>query len=146
MDTKILLIGGDLPGVETLKNLVLPGVGSIHIMDHKFVTKRDVGSNFFTPFETQGKLRAKVLVQYLSEMNSDVKVFEAIIKDSSEITKEDLTPFTFVIINQQAASVIESIAKICEESNIQFIIQKNYGFFGYLRLFSPDHTIIEGKI
>jgi len=62
MEVKILLVGGDLPGVETLKNLVLPGVGSIHIMDHKFVTKRDVGCNFFTPHETQGQRRAKVLV------------------------------------------------------------------------------------
>jgi len=54
MDAKILLIGGSLPGVETLKNLVLPGVGFIHILDDKLVTKADTGCNFFTPHDDLG--------------------------------------------------------------------------------------------
>ena len=33
-------------------------------------------------------------------MNSDVKTFEAIIKDPVDITNEDFKPFSFVIINQ----------------------------------------------
>jgi amyloid beta precursor protein binding protein 1 len=114
MEAKILLIGGDLPGVETVKNLVLPGVGSIHILDDQFVTLRDSGSNFFIPHETVGKLRAKILVKYLSEMNSDVKTFEALIKDPEKITKDDIIPYNFVIINQQVETVIQNVTNICE--------------------------------
>ena len=48
------MIGADPPGTETLKNLVLPGVGNIYVMDHKKVTKRDTGNNFFLPNDTFG--------------------------------------------------------------------------------------------
>jgi amyloid beta precursor protein binding protein 1 len=48
------MIGGSVAGVETLKNLVLPCVGAIFIMDQYKVTKRDIGNNFFVPSETEG--------------------------------------------------------------------------------------------
>ncbi len=54
LDSQILLIGGSPAGVETLKNLVLPCVGAIFIMDQHKVTERDVGNNFFIPGETEG--------------------------------------------------------------------------------------------
>ena len=69
MGASILMLGGSLPGVETLKNLVLPGIGKIFIMDDKTVTKRDTGNNFFTPPGEEGKNRAEVLFEWLSEMN-----------------------------------------------------------------------------
>lgn len=49
MEAHILLVGGSPPGVETLKNLVLPGIGKITVLDGEKVTKRDTGNNFFTP-------------------------------------------------------------------------------------------------
>ena len=73
MESHILLVGGSPPGVETLKNLVLPGIGKITVLDGEKVTKRDTGNNFFTPHDTVGQNRAEVLVKYLIEMNADVK-------------------------------------------------------------------------
>ena len=65
------MVGGAPSGVETLKNLVLPGIGNIFIMDDKKVTKRDIGNNcFFIPHTTkEGTNRAEVLIEWLTEIN-----------------------------------------------------------------------------
>lgn len=48
------MLGCDPAGVETLKNLVLPGVGYIIIVDDKLVTEKDIENNFFIPYNTIG--------------------------------------------------------------------------------------------
>jgi len=39
----ILLVNADATGSETLKNLVLPGVGNIAVLDDKLVVDDDLG-------------------------------------------------------------------------------------------------------
>lgn len=62
--SRILLVGADAAGSEALKNLVLPGVGSFTIMDHRIVTQTDLGSNFFVDESSIGQSKAKV-VQFI---------------------------------------------------------------------------------
>jgi amyloid beta precursor protein binding protein 1 len=62
-------------GTETLKNLILPGVGSYTIIDPAQVTERDLGNNFFV---CQNDLlakrgRAECITRNLNELNGDVK-------------------------------------------------------------------------
>ena len=59
-------------GVEILKNLILPGIGSFTIVDEESVTEKDLGVNFFLTEESLGKSRASETCKYLSELNSDV--------------------------------------------------------------------------
>jgi len=66
-------ISCDPVGVETLKNLVLPGIGHITIVDDKIITEADVENNFFTPQTHLGKKRGEVILELLLEMNPDVK-------------------------------------------------------------------------
>lgn len=70
---EIIEFSCDPVGVETLKNLVLPGIGYVIIVDNKLVTEQDIENNFFIPHDTIGQSRAKVVFEYLLEMNSDVK-------------------------------------------------------------------------
>jgi hypothetical protein len=67
-----LLTAGPL-GSETLKNLVLPGVGAFTIVDDAKVVEADLGNNFFVTEESVGQSRAKVVCELLQEMNADVK-------------------------------------------------------------------------
>ena len=60
MTANILLLGADAVGTETLKNLVLPGVGRFCVLDDKLVTEADLSSNFFVEFGRLGKSRAEV--------------------------------------------------------------------------------------
>lgn len=53
-NARVVLLGCDPVGVETLKNLVLPGVGYIIIVDDKVVSELDVENNFFIPYSTIG--------------------------------------------------------------------------------------------
>ena len=64
--------GAGVVGVETLKNLVLPGIGNFTIIDGKVVDEEDLGVNFFLLEESLGKSRAEETCRYLRELNPEV--------------------------------------------------------------------------
>lgn len=84
-DARVLLVNSDGPwddqgtgvsgvvGVETLKNLVLPGIGGFTIVDPATVTETDLGVNFFLGEESLGKSRAEETCRLLRELNPDVE-------------------------------------------------------------------------
>jgi amyloid beta precursor protein binding protein 1 len=65
--------GSSVAGIETMKNLVLPGIGSFTIADSATVTEADLGVNFFLEEESLGRPRANVCVRLLEELNPDVR-------------------------------------------------------------------------
>lgn len=83
--SRVLLVNSDGPwgdestgvsgvvGVETLKNLVLPGIGSFTIVDPAQVTEPDLGVNFFLEEGSLGKSRAEETCRLLRELNPDVE-------------------------------------------------------------------------
>ena len=73
-DSKVLLLnsGPGVVGVETLKNLLLPGVGHFTIVDETEVSEKDLGVNFFLEEESLGKSRAEETCKYLQELNPEV--------------------------------------------------------------------------
>ena len=71
MGAHVLLLGAEPTGSETLKNLVLPGLGLVAVVDGGDVTASDLASNFFVEPAALGRKRADVDVQLLYEMNPD---------------------------------------------------------------------------
>ena len=69
----ILLIGSTFTGCETLKNLVLPGIGQFTIIDDHIVTELDAGSSFFIEKEDIGRFQAECVARNLKELNPDVE-------------------------------------------------------------------------
>ncbi|KAF4438993.1 amyloid beta protein binding protein 1 [Fusarium austroafricanum] len=71
----ILLVnsGAGTVGVETLKNLVLPGIGRFTIADQSVVNREDLGVNFFVDDSWLGKSRAEVCTNFLLELNPEVQ-------------------------------------------------------------------------
>lgn len=84
-DARVLLVNSDGPwddqgtgvsgvvGVETLKNLVLPGIGGFTIVDPATITETDLGVNFFLEEESLGKSRAEETCRLVRELNPDVE-------------------------------------------------------------------------
>lgn len=84
-EARVLLVNSDGPwgkqstgvsgvvGVETLKNLVLPGIGGFTIVDPAVVTEPDLGVNFFLEEDSLGKSRAQETCRLLKELNPDVE-------------------------------------------------------------------------
>ncbi|KAK4146719.1 uncharacterized protein C8A04DRAFT_9490 [Dichotomopilus funicola] len=71
----ILLVnsGAGTVGAETLKNLVLPGIGRFAIYDETQVSEADLGVNFFLDEASLGKSRSKSLTELILELNPDVQ-------------------------------------------------------------------------
>ncbi|KAI9667824.1 MAG: hypothetical protein M1821_000643 [Bathelium mastoideum] len=65
--------GSGTVGVETLKNLILPGIGNYTIWDAFTVTEPDLGVNFFLEESSLGRPRAEECCKYLQELNPDVQ-------------------------------------------------------------------------
>ena len=59
---KVIMLGTSSAGSETLKNLVLPGVGNFLIVDDYKVARSDVGNDFFVTYEDVGKDKAAVVM------------------------------------------------------------------------------------
>lgn len=62
-EARVCLLGAGPVGTEALKNLVLPGVGHITIVDDKIVDASDVASNFFAAPGDEGRPLAQVRPQ-----------------------------------------------------------------------------------
>lgn len=73
-EAKVLLLnsGSGVVGVETLKNLILPGVGNYTIVDEAEVAEKDLGVNFFLEESSLGKSRAEESCRLLQELNPEV--------------------------------------------------------------------------
>ena len=72
-EAHILLITANVVGVETVKNLVLPGAGHFTIVDPVTVNEEDLGVNFFLEQSSLGKNRASECWRLLQELNPDVQ-------------------------------------------------------------------------
>ena len=74
-EAHVLLLnsGPGVVGIETLKNLILPGIGQFTIVDGREVRESDLGVNFFLTDERLGRSRAQECCAYLSELNPEVK-------------------------------------------------------------------------
>lgn len=99
-EASILLINATASGTETLKNLILPGVGFVTILDDKLVEERDLGSNFFVTKSSIGKSRAQITMELLTELNEDVKgahIHESPSKYINEKDSEFFKQFTLIV-------------------------------------------------
>ena len=70
---RICMLGAGPVATETLKNLVLGGIASFTIVDHKEVSERDLGNNFFFDQDALGSGRAEAAARLLRELNDSVK-------------------------------------------------------------------------
>lgn len=102
LNTSVVLgLGISAAGTETLKNLVLPGIGFIRIVSDELVQPRDFSRNFFVDPDSEGKNIAEEVLNNLLEMNPDVKGdFRA--KSVSAYMEEDIEEMkkaTFIIVD-----------------------------------------------
>ena len=116
MECSMLLIGADGVGTETMKNLVLPGVGKFTVFDGKTVSEYDLSNNFFVTPESLGRPRAEVVVEMLCEMNEDVSG-SFVVDDPNTLLMDDtkrgalLKQFQIVIIANQEQAVMRLVSK-----------------------------------
>ena len=151
MDSHVVLLGSSAVGAETLKNLVLPGIGKFTVCDDATVTEADLGNNFFVTGADLGTGRAHVVCKHLCEMNDDVHGEAVGVSVASLVGTQceqllALAPTLLIIANQPSAITLQ-LSQLCAQQSppTPLIVVRSYGFLGYMRLQLRDHDIIEGK-
>ncbi|KAI9787420.1 MAG: hypothetical protein M1835_002687 [Candelina submexicana] len=140
-EAHVLLVnsGPGVIGVETLKNLVLPGIGNFTILDEAEVTESDLGVNFFLDEGSLGQSRAKRCCELLEELNPDArgnhtnKSVEAFLSSPDSLrhyTLVLLTPFI-------GTSALSEIHQYTHANNIPSIYLHSVGFYSRFSLFLP---------
>lgn len=147
MNSRILLVNADAVGTETLKNLVLPGVGHITVLDNNVVTHEDLGVNFFVDSSSLGRHRAEVVTNFLVEMNPDVKGTSLVGTIGSMIAADPnfLSQFNLVVTANLTEDVMIPLATECWERRIPLLVTRAYGLIGYCRVQVREHNIVESR-
>ncbi|GAB0133391.1 hypothetical protein EsDP_00001802 [Epichloe bromicola] len=136
----VLLVntGGGSMGIETLKNLVLPGVGSFTIADEAVVRDADLGVNFFLDETCVGKPRALCCRDNLVELNPGV-TGDWFPKENNALDFEKLfsssRPFTMILytlpLDSKHVAFLESYSN---QHNIPILTASTSGFYAYFSL------------
>ncbi|KAJ5983016.1 hypothetical protein N7481_005115 [Penicillium waksmanii] len=142
-DARVLLVNSDGPlgssstgvsgvaGVETLKNLVLPGIGGFTIVDPATVTEPDLGVNFFLEQDSLGKSRADETCRLLRELNPDVQGY-SYSKPITELLQDPafLPQHKLIIISGPAKrSTLDPLCLEAQELGIPVLYTHSIGFY-----------------
>ena len=139
--SKLLCLNSDSLSSEILKNLILSGVGEVTLVDNVKISKEDTKTNFFVDADDIDKSRAEIVLKNLLELNPDVKG-NFIDKSSSEFLNDvnnDLGKYDIVIAANLKKEDDDKLYEIAKKKGIRFVIVKNNGLFGYLRIFENYH-------
>ncbi|KAF2432610.1 hypothetical protein EJ08DRAFT_123975 [Tothia fuscella] len=134
-------LGSGVVGVETLKNLVLPGIGQYTILDSATVKEEDLGVNFFLDESSLGNSRGQATCKFLQELNPDVKGH--FIAESVEgfISKpQSLKAYSLILVSAPIdPSILSQIQQHATETFVPLFYIHSLGFYAHFSLQLP-HT------
>ncbi|KAK3697560.1 hypothetical protein LTR37_017391 [Vermiconidia calcicola] len=141
-ETHIILVnnGPGVTGIETLKNLVLPGIGQFSIIDPALVSEADLGVHFFLDDSSLGKFRADETVKLLMELNPDAK--GQAIKEPLEtfIAKDKVfTPYTLILVAAPIdPAILSTIQKHASALQIPMFYVHSLGYYSHFSVQLPE--------
>ena len=141
----VCLVNATAAGTEILKNIVLPGVGAFTIIGSGTVSSSDLGANFFVTHNDMGKSKSQVTMEYLQELNSEVKG-SYIDEDFETIVGMDanfFSQFAVVLGCDLHNGDLLKLSNILWKLSIPLLLARSYGLMGYLRISTPSHEILE---
>ncbi|KAG8387042.1 hypothetical protein BUALT_Bualt03G0211900 [Buddleja alternifolia] len=145
--SSICLLNCGPTGSETLKNLVLGGVGSITVVDGSKVEFGDLGNNFMVDESSVGESKAKTVCAFLQELNDAAKA--KFIEEYPEVLIDSnpsfFSQFTLVIATQLVEDSMVKLDRICRAANVMLIFARSYGLTGFVRISVKEHAVIESK-
>ncbi|RYP25522.1 hypothetical protein DL768_011486 [Monosporascus sp. mg162] len=135
----ILLVnsGAGCVGVETLKNLVLPGIGKFTIADGALVNNADLGVNFFLDKNSLGKLRSECCTKFLQELNPElIDIRQGPLDLETLFAAADV--YTMIMythpIRKDDLAIIESYAR---QYKTPVVSIHSAGFYSYFKINLP---------
>jgi amyloid beta precursor protein binding protein 1 len=147
-ESTVVLVRATAVGTETLKNLILPGIGRYICLDDAATVKDDYASNFFVTIDT-GKCRAEETCENLQELNPDVRGSWKHVEEGLESL--DFAAFlgsiqnALVVGSDLEPALLEKVATACEVKGVPMLAVFSYGLTGILRLQCPPTALLNPK-
>ena len=137
----VCVIGASVVGAETLKCIVLPGVGAYTLIDAGRVTAEDCGTNFFVRgLRDIGRPRAQAVSEAISELNPGVKAhYLDVMPDEDSFWSQ----FSVVVAAQTTADCTVTLSSRLRRLCVPLLIVKSHGMVGSLRVDAPDHMVLD---
>lgn len=139
---RILISGLNGLGAEIGKNIILSGVKSVTLCDHKNVTELDFCSQFLTPQAAVGTNRAQASLIRAQALNPMVELFvdqENVIEKGDEFFKN----FDVVVILEAPTDALVRIDHVCRANRVQFFSGDLWGMHGYSFIDLQEHEFAE---
>ena len=137
-ESKILMVGLDGAGSETLKNLVLAGLGNITILEDRRVDAQLIETHFYLQSVHLKQPMASVALSYFSEMNPNIKL-SVCTEDAFSKTDDYYKSFDVVIISNHSRCLQLRINRICHGAHIGYFSSRSMGPFGYIFADLQEH-------
>ncbi|KAF2829451.1 hypothetical protein CC86DRAFT_346197 [Ophiobolus disseminans] len=137
----ILLLnsGPGVVGIETLKNLVLPGIGNFTIQDSSIVSDADLGVNFFLEEEHLGGYRAELACNLLKELNPDVDghfITEPI--ETWLLNPDALRPYTLILATAPLRpEILARLSDHASAASVPLFHIHSVGFYSHFSVHLP---------
>lgn len=150
----VCVLGSGPTATETLKNLVLPGIGAFTVVDAACVSAGDFGNNFFvachlTKSSAEPVSRAAAATQSLLELNDRVEgsyIAECVSGFLGEpaIAASFFEKYSLVIATQMGTTdaTLRTIAEGCQTARVPLVVVRSYGLIGSLRIQVPELCVV----
>lgn len=149
----VCVVGASALGAETLKNLVLPGVGRFTLIDiaaaEPAASMSDVASNFFVWAEdvAAGRARCDAVAARVLELNDRVMGAGRCVASVEQLLSSGAAyfrQFSLVVLTQcwdEALTV--RLEGVLREAGVPLVVARCVGFWGWVRVSSPDHCVYD---
>ncbi|KAG9247049.1 hypothetical protein BJ878DRAFT_229899 [Calycina marina] len=141
-NANILIISMNSLAAEIAKNLVLAGINSLTIIDHKDATAKDLGANFFLTRDDLGKNRAAAAADRIKKLNPRVTVVTDRANLSQTRTAPVVEQFDLVIATSQDTNTLTLINTATRATNKPFYAASVYGMYGYIFSDLIEHEFV----
>lgn len=139
---RIFISGLNGLGAEIIKNIILSGVKSVTLNDHKNVSETDFCSQFLTPRDSVGTNRAEASLIRAQALNPMVEI--VVDKENiAEKNDEFFKTFDVVVIIEATIPTLVRIDNICRLNRVKFFCGDVWGMHGYSFVDLKDHEFVE---
>lgn len=130
----ILVVRLQGTATETIKNIVLAGIGKLIMVDDADVSEEDLGAGFFFRDGDVGKKRVLVAKARVESLNPLVTV-EAVPTTAvlePQNVEASLAAVNLVCVTDSAREELIRINQACRKQNVPFYCGGTYGLVGYI--------------
>ena len=151
-ETCVVLIRATACGTETCKNLVLPGIGEILVLDDAESVGTQFSSNFFLTASNE-KTRGQIAFENLQELNPDVQgswkhvddLMTLDLQKTFAAAKTGPIQKLLVVASDLEPPLLTKVAKSCDEDHVPLVVVHGYGLTGVVRLQTPLLPLLNPK-